>query len=45
MDFDRTPEENAVGTEARAFLADDLPSDIAEPVKSHERLSRDDCGR
>ncbi|WP_273209539.1 acyl-CoA dehydrogenase family protein [Marinobacter subterrani] len=45
MDIHFTPEEQAFRGEVRAWLADNLPADIAEKVRLGRRLAKDDHQR
>ncbi|MEO1192981.1 MAG: acyl-CoA dehydrogenase family protein [Pseudomonadota bacterium] len=45
MDLSYSPEEQAFREEVRAFLAQDLPADIAEKVKGGKRLTKEDHQR
>ncbi|MEL6451129.1 MAG: acyl-CoA dehydrogenase family protein [Pseudomonadota bacterium] len=45
MDLTFTPEETAFEAEIRAFLRDDLPSDIADKVRMGQDLTKDDMER
>ncbi len=42
MDLSYSPEEEAFRAEVRAFLANDLPADIANKVKAGKRLTKED---
>ncbi|HST01798.1 MAG TPA: acyl-CoA dehydrogenase family protein [Usitatibacter sp.] len=42
MDLDYTPDERAFRDDARAFIAANLPGDIAARVRDGKRLTRDD---
>ena len=42
MDLTYTPEEQAFRAEVRAFVAANLPRDIAQKVLHHRRLGKDD---
>ena len=45
MDLSYSPDEQAFQTEVRAFLADELPADIAEKVRLDTDLTKDDMER
>ncbi len=45
MDIHFTPEEQAFRSEVRAFLAHNLPADIADKVRLGRRLAKDDHQR
>ena len=45
MDLNYTREEQAFREEARSFVRDNLPKDIADKVLHHKRLVKDDWVR
>ncbi|MFY0633265.1 MAG: acyl-CoA dehydrogenase family protein [Vannielia sp.] len=45
MDLSYSPQEQAFQEEVRAFLADELPAEIAERVKAGEEVSKEDTER